>query len=527
MDIFERQDVDVICSGNHELYKRASVDFEFNTTVPHFEQHYLASNLDYINAETQERKPLAHRFRKFTTKNQGIRVLAMGFLFDFSNAADNIVVQDVEDAIKEKWFRDAIRDRDVDLFLIAGHVPLRSPEFQAIYKAIREQQWDTPIQFFGGHTHIRDYVKYDKNAYALESGRYMETVGFMSIDGLNAGGKNLKNDFVSMLSSALSSVAPRTKMARTPNFSRRYVDNNLYSFHHHTGLNASEFPTSYGLNVSKSIQEARKRLRLDHTYGCVPQTYWTNRAPYPSNSSIFSLLQDRILPDKLAREDRKDVPSIAISNTGAIRFDMFEGRFTIDSMYTVSPFTSGFRSVKDVPWRIAQLLLKILNQEVPQLWPVELAAEMKSIAPVREGLLATSDHEHEREQHVKLYATSGKDQHPIFQSRGDSNKKLIPGYTTHDAAGSDGDDTVHSPIKFYDVPNCIQSNLRFPQEGDKDPETVDVIFNDFLQKYILLALKFLGTDYDEKSTESYADGKTLTTMLGEWVSETWKCEDDH
>jgi hypothetical protein len=37
-------------------------------------------------------------------------------------------------------------------------------------------------------------------------------------------------------------------------------------------------------------------------------------------------------------------------NTGAMRFDIFKGPFTEDSAFIVSPFTSTFRYVKDVPY---------------------------------------------------------------------------------------------------------------------------------------------------------------------------------
>jgi 2',3'-cyclic-nucleotide 2'-phosphodiesterase (5'-nucleotidase family) len=49
-----------------------------------------------------------------------------------------------------------------------------------VHKAIRALHPDTPIMIFGGHTHIRDCVQYDGRTMALESGRYMETVGWMS-----------------------------------------------------------------------------------------------------------------------------------------------------------------------------------------------------------------------------------------------------------------------------------------------------------------------------------------------------------
>ena len=514
LNIFLEQNVDVICSGNHELYKTASVEYEHNTTVPHYKDNYIASNLDFKDAKKEEQSPLAQRFKKFTTKNQGIRIIAFGFLFDFTDNAENIVVRKVDDAIKEKWFQDAIRDREVDLFLVVGHISLHSLEFEAIYKAIRSQQWDIPIQFFGGHSHIRDYAKFDKKAYALESGRYLETVGFMSIKGLNTGGKKRVTSF--------ESPHPRSKgrieQIASPTFSRRYIDNNLYSFYHHTSLNETTFPTDHGREVSAMISSARNHLNLDQTYGCAPQNFWTSRAPFPQNDSVFTLLQEHILPSKVKDDSRKGVPRIVLTNTGAIRFDIFKGRFTVDSMYTVSPFTSGFHFVKDVPFSIAKRLLQILNHGVPQLWPLELATQLRAKVPASVNM------------HVSTASPDAGDffshgrQIPLTSKNEDN---LTPGYTTKDDDGSDGDDTIHTPIKFYQVPNCIESRVDFPSpsSGDQEPANVDVVYNSFLEKYVLHALKFLGTDYNQDSTAPYMNGKSMTEVIGEWVTENWPCDE--
>jgi hypothetical protein len=41
------------------------------------------------------------------------------------------------------------------LIIVFGHVDIRSAEYALLFKTLRSVQWDTPIQFFGGHTHIR------------------------------------------------------------------------------------------------------------------------------------------------------------------------------------------------------------------------------------------------------------------------------------------------------------------------------------------------------------------------------------
>ncbi len=506
-EIFKEQDIDIICAGNHELYQKISSDNEYFKTVPNFHGNYLASNIDIFNPKTRARMPLAPRFKKFTTKNQGIRVLAFGFLFDFTRNANNTVVQFVTETIKEDWFQDAIRDRDVDLFLVAGHVPLRSEEFNSIYKAIREVQWDTPIQFFGGHTHVRDYSKYDSKAFAIESGRYMETIGFASITGLNTGGKSKDRS---------EGASTKSWPLASPEFARRYIDNNVLSYYHHTSLNSTSFHTLHGRNVSALISSARKALKLDHRFGCAPFDLWTNRAPFPSKNSIFSWLQDHVFPGSIYDANRGNKPRLVLVNTGALRFDIFEGAFTVDTTYTVSPFNNTFRYIKDVPYGVAKGLLDLLNN----------GAKVALSGPGLGAKLPVSFEQLKSQQETPAFnapLAGGFQNQIILDSDGPA---LVPGYTTVDDAGSDGDDTLHSPIKFYKVPTFIQSRISFPSKVGKnlapDVDHVDVVFVDFVQPYILLALKSLGGEYHAvNDTNVYMEGVTMIDVIAGWVKKNW------
>lgn len=491
LEIFKEQEIDVICSGNHELYKKNSSENEYTRTIPAFRNTYLASNIDIFDPETGERVPLAPRYRKFTTKNQGIRIIAFGFLYDFTGNYNNTIVQPVEQTIEETWFKETIRDREVDLFLVTGHVAVRSKEYAAIFKAIRDVQWDTPIQFFGGHTHIRDYTKYDSKSYALESGRYLETVGFMSIDGVGTGGKD----------------KPLT--LSSPKFERRYIDNNLFSFHHHTGLNITTFPTKHGNNVSRLIYDARKGLKLDSIFGYAPLDLWTNHVEYPSNQSIFTWLENEVIPDIITDKLRADKAKLILINTGAMRFDIFKGPFTRDTTFIVCPFTSGFRYIKNVPYKPASKLLSILNSEgqileqaAPELQAWRLAPP-EQIAIRKDVIIDEPGYRRDSGQ-ARLGMSS-----------------LTPGYTTKDDGGEDGDDTVHSPIFFYRVPNCVESNVDFPDSG-VDPETVDLVFLEFIQPWVLIAMKFLGLEYEVADTKTFMEGQDFTTMIAQWVEQNWK-----
>lgn len=497
-DVIREQHIDVITTGNHELYQADTAAREYDQTVPNFHGNYLASNLDYLNPKTGERIAMAQRYRTFTTKNLGLKVVAFGFLFDFTGNANNTFVQPVSKTIQEQWFQDAIRE-EADLFLVAGHVTLNGPEYDAIFRAIRKQNWDTPIHFFGGHSHIRSYHKYDTKAYGIQAGRYLETIGWASIDGIS---KKKKKKASGKGSPELRSAAAELF------FGRRYIDANLYGYHYHTGLNESTFPTGHGKNISSIMRSSRKTLKLDHTFGCAPKDLWLNRAPYPSVNSLLSWLDQEVMPAVVVNNDRKHVPRLAMTNSGAMRFDIFKGAFTTDTTYIISPFVSKFRYIKDVPYKSAKRLLDLINNE-GQIFQQQ-SLQTLALSPPEQLSAQLFD--------KSAYAHPGSED---FKSQMILTHKpsLIPGYTTSDAAGTDGDDTVHSPIKFYRVPNVVQSKLSFPR--DKEPEKVDVVYIDFIQPWILVALNFLGESVTSADTLSLRN-ETLTELLASWIKDNWR-----
>lgn len=491
-DIFKEQDIDIICTGNHELYNLDTAERERNQAVPNFKSKYLASNLDYKDPVSGEWVPLAQRYKKFQTKNQKLNVVAFGFLFDFTGNANNTRVQKVSDTIKEQWFQDAIREKP-DVFVVIGHVGLRMEEFKKIFQVIRKQNWFTPIAIFGGHAHVRDAISLDSRTYGIASGRYFETIGWMSVDGIAKESEDLHSTAVS--------------------FNRRYIDNNLFGLYSHTGLNETSFPTEYGRNVSKMIAKARKELDLDKRFGCAPQTYWMARTPYPSKDSIFTWLDQQVMPDIIVNETRKDIPRLAIINTGAIRFDIFKGPFTIDTTYIVSPFQSKMVYIPEVEYGIAKKVLDMLNKETkilempdhdprmmgpPEQWSITKDIVYPDLPPVKSLFEADS-------------------QKPMSDSKDEPD--LIGGYTTKDDIGSDGDDAIHSPINFYLQPNCIQSEIGFPDEGE--PAVVDLVFTDFITPWVVMALKFSGGDYMETDAVLW-DEAPFTDMLADWIKKNWK-----
>ncbi|KAI0967893.1 ser/Thr protein phosphatase family [Xylaria arbuscula] len=511
-DIFGQQNVDILCTGNHELYQEDSVAREHSITVPHFKKSYIASNLDYIEPETGNQIPQAQRYIKFKTKNQGYNVVAFGFLFDFNRNANNSVVIPVAETIKQEWFQNAIREKP-DLFVVIGHVGLRMQEFEQIFKVIRDANWYTPIAFLGGHAHVRDARKFDDKALAIASGRYFETIGWLSIDGI----KKKSEDGASV--------------AAGVTFKRRYIDNNVLGLQHHAGVDEKDFLTPHGRNISSMIVSARKALDLDHRIGCAPRDLWMTRAKYPSDTSIFSWLENEVVPDAVINKGRADKPRLAIVNTGAIRFDIFKGAFTKDSTFLISPFTSKFNYIPDVPYDVAKKVIQLLNNG-GQVFEGRLNTKYLSIPEqMAPSPFLGKEPAVPMDSRPKFLDFSHGQQQPLITEDADDDSaddepELISGYTTKDDLGNDGDDAVHSPIKFYNVPNCIQSKVGFPEaEAEKaDPETVDLVFIDYVQPWIVPALQFSGGDYSTDNITVYLNS-TLTEVISSWVGTHWtdKC----
>ncbi|KAL7271342.1 hypothetical protein RUND412_005902 [Rhizina undulata] len=474
--MFKQLDVDLLTIGNHELYKEATAAYEHSDMVPYFNGRYLTSNVD-INVDG-EWVPMANRSLSFTMEKSGLRVTAFGFLFNFTGNYNNTRVQTVSEAILEPWFRTAVSDTDVDFFLVLGHIDIYGIEFEQIHAAIRAYHPTTPIQIFGGHTHIRNFKNFDARSTAIESGRYCETVGWLSIDGINF--ENPKED------------APLK-------FSRRYIDSNRLGYQHHTDTDAGNFDTKQGLKLSSDIAEYRLKLDLDRLVGCAPQDYFVWRRSFPGPENWYSFLQEKVLPEMVSSPERAEYPRVIIINGGSQRFDVLKGPFTRDSSYLVSPFISKFQYLADVDYRYVQQLQEYFDNDVNpyNLVPRKGRSHPSRLHPSGQSQIALSP--------------DGTDQYT-----------QVPGYTTDDAAGKTGDDTVHEAMAMYNPPKVLMANASFPV--GTQPEKVDVIFMDFIAWNVLAGLKNLSKQelWGKGDVKWYmGQEETMTSLLLKYIDKNW------
>jgi hypothetical protein len=454
--------------------------------------------------------------------------MAFGVLFDFTGNSNASQITKAASMVKEQWFIDAVNYEDpIDMYVVIGHNPVRtnasSSTLGTVYQAIRASKPDAPIQLFGGHTHIRDFFVYDNKATGLEAGRYCETLGWLSIDGLDVDcytttiPSGIPTPTQSAIVVATDKTAANLSLSQSPSdlrYARRYLDWNRRTFAYHaTGSQDGTFDSQNGKAVSATITGARSQLNLTTLYGCAPRTYCMYCKPFGDPGNIFSLIPTA-LAATVVNETRKDTPHLIIINTGSVRFDLVQGPFTIDDSYIVSPFKDAFQYIKDVPYDLASQVLGILNA-----------------GPFQKRDLSTSDFGFNSIQTLGLETTciDPPITHDHIGKRSYSGGQLMrrqtteaPGYTTTDDFGTNGDDTIHSKIPAYTMPNDVQANASFPTDGST-PDTVDLIFLDFIGSYVINALNGVGGSYSTADVDYYMDPSfTTNSYFQEYAKLAWQ-----
>lgn len=327
---------------------------------------YITSNVKAYNKTTGTYEYVGATHRYFTTA-MGLRVMAFGVLFDFTGNTNASQVIPAADMVQESWFKSAVNTTDpVDVFVLFGHNPVRPTDetstLQTVWDALRQARPTTPIQIFGGHTHIRDFAVYDHSSIGIESGRYCETLGWMSMAGFDQGNSGFKGPALP------KGVKTPSRKAVTSNhtvtgpdspfvYSRRYLDWNRNTFAYHSRIPLAAINTTAGEAVTNNITDIRQDLKLGELQGCVPETYCISCVPFDNATNIFPGAISPAFAASVVNDTRADKPRIILANTGMVRFDIHKGPFTKDDEYIVSPFEDVFMYIPDVPYAKAKTVL--------------------------------------------------------------------------------------------------------------------------------------------------------------------------
>ncbi|KAF7968586.1 hypothetical protein HWV62_30081 [Athelia sp. TMB] len=482
---------DVMAIGNHELYIYNNTLDMHTYFAPRMPGRYLSSNVNItVNGVSV---PVGERYRKFVTE-RGRKVTSLGVLYDFTGNDYNTTVQPVAAMVKEPWFLSAIAE-EPDVFVLVGHMPVSEDNWPAVFNAVRAVHPYTPIIILGGHTHIRDCNQLDARSMSLESGRYMETVGWLSMDfdkstGHGHGGKG----------------APGKSNGTGPlAFSRRYLDPNRVTFEYHTGISNRTFDTPLGQYITRGLNALAKTFDLSFLFGTAPHDYTLSRSPYPSEDSLLTLFASEALPVALAiNNTRASIPNVIITNSGSQRFDVYGGPFTKNDQLTASPFADSFLYIANVTASVANAVLPALNNAG--------ANERRELSARESEMWGRGWVEGRYGDWLReMDARAGG-----MEKRAAANLTL--GYVTNDSCPGIGDDTLHAPLPYYSSPDFIASTP--PNVTDSTP--IDLVFVDFIETQLLQILNKVQT------TKSYtsADVSTYSTVLadaalGLFAQEKW------
>lgn len=417
---------------------------------------------------------MGQRYVKFQSE-RGRNITALGVLYNFQLQDKGLTVQPPAQMVKESWFLDAIKEAP-SFFLLAGHMPVRNDDWPVVVNAIRAIHPSVPVVIAGGHTHIRDCYIYDDNAFGIESGRYLETIGWLSFN--------------------------TTKVNSSTPFSRSYIDANRRNYAYHANLSHPNLlTTTLGANITKGMNQLAQSWNLTQVYGTSPNDYYLSRVPASSSSSLLHLLTQNVLPTVIStsNSNRTKIPNIVIANSGSQRFDIYKGPFTKNDQYVVSPFKDDFLFLEDVPFKYANMIVSGLNN----------LTHTVAMTPRQEV-----------ESVDAIFAAHARESFDNFYPSQDSNATL--GYVTKDSCPGLGDDTVHTPIPYAHQPDFVVSPLTNNATAVGPGDFIDVVFLDFALADIITVLNNVQTDrkYQIEDANSYNSLNTQD-LYRLYATEAW------
>ncbi|KDN36173.1 hypothetical protein RSAG8_11005, partial [Rhizoctonia solani AG-8 WAC10335] len=428
----------------------------YNNFAPKLDGRYLSSN-SYLRTTLKNGSSIEHtigsRYRRFRTLH-GRQVTSLGVIFDFKEHNEDTTIHIPKEMVTETWFQELML-QPTDVFVLTGHMSVLQGQWEIITSAIRKYHPNTPIAILGGHAHIRFCRRLDSNTMVLESGRFMETVGWMSIS-----------------PNKTSSTSPAL-------FERRYLDANKITYMYHSNTTEQSFNGANGLEVDAFNRNLAARWDLGRVHGCSSQNYFVERYPWPHPQNIYAFYTFQVLPEVLVKTSgRADKPYITLVNNGMLRFDIYRGAFTWNDQLTVLPFKEGYTYI-EVPWLIARNVKDKLYE-----YPKDHINAARILAEEFGSTKEVNLPEH------------------LAQTPLSISSSLSPGYVTEDKCGSNGDDTEHTPIPRRNNTDYMSNDPFYPIPRDA---LVDFIMPVFLEKRVLEAINKLGHPATREDMHQYGN----------------------
>ncbi|KAG6859954.1 hypothetical protein C0995_001289, partial [Termitomyces sp. Mi166 len=272
----------------------------------------------------------------------------------------------------------------------------------------------------------------------------------------------------------------------------------------------AQFDTNSGESITTDLEALAAAFNLDFLYGTAPRDYTVDRYmsyPYLFASLIRAtgiLTHLRVLPFALAvNNSRASIPNLIITNSGSQRFDLYSGPFTRNDRLTVSPFADQFLYIPDIKLYLANAVLASLNGA---------GAEKRSLVEEREVI------EYRLGYVDKRYKEWLQNMNKRDGVERRAAQNLTLGYVTTDSCPGAGDDTLHAPLPFFDVPDFISSN----PPAVSDDTLIDLVFIDFIESQLIKILNTLQKDKVYTAADAVLYTSVLASeALGIYAQSAW------
>lgn len=368
---------DALNIGNHELYSNQVIDYiaQPGGFIHYWNGTFLTSNVDYIiNTQNNQtiHRPLGNRYT--VLHGQSSTVLVFGFLYNFNNADSHAHVQPLEETLEhELWLHDALTQETYDAIVVLAHMDAIDPLVYKIYHHLRHVVGPTiPIQFVTGHSHRRYFQtnlnENDPLATSFEAGRFLDTIGFISLPKQSTAIKLLEQ----------SSLSSSSTTATTRLFQHKFLDTNQNVLCHALGLsNGCDFRTPNGQALSNKLAVTQQSLGLETIVtSCAPSQYFPLYAPLNNTKSLWWLYLQQVIPTTLFPRLNNNsymkhnndyyIQPIFIQGTGALRYSLWGPRVVMDDIIAVTPFANPIYQVgMNIHNSQLKLLLKALHADQP------------------------------------------------------------------------------------------------------------------------------------------------------------------
>eukprot|EP01134_Creolimax_fragrantissima_P005759 CFRG5759T1 len=318
---------DGLTAGNHDVGHLDVVDYIHSNFSAHWNGNYITSNVIYKATHG----PLGSSQYHTQVTSQGLRVLKLGFLYNFLEHSTNVEVIPPEKSVKEPYFKEAMA-MNVDLVVVIMHIAPDQADMKPILHAIRTAKPDIAIVFLAGHSHRMRFHTIDNNAFLIQSDHYMYHLGFVSL---------------------------RLMKGRITNLYHKQVQCNRKVMAAFVGVPMNKFLLPKGLELKKKLKKWDAGLGLNKLIGRVDFTYYKN-LPAKNPKSLRNYFVEYVIPNTVFMDANLTNEPFYISGVSFLRDNLYQGSVVEADLYAIIPFSDRFHQYEAVSGVALILLLKRL-----------------------------------------------------------------------------------------------------------------------------------------------------------------------